>query len=419
MKKISLPEKPLIWMFSGQGAQYYQMGADLYQNNRVFRQHMDDLDKTVTELIGESIVNILYGAKNNKSEAFTRTLYTHPALFMVQYALAQTMLAEGIKPDACLGASLGEYIAAAVAEVLPAKDFLTDVTRQAMLLEKHCPKGSMIAILANSALYEQQPILFENSDFVGANYNEHFVVSGSEAGLNKISQFLLKQAIPHQRLPVSIGFHSSLLAPVEFLYAEAFVNRKYQKAKIPCLSTMTADWRQQFSAQDYWLIARQPILFQQLIEGLKKHSPMARYLDLGPSGTLATFVKYNFTENSDVEIYSLMSPFSSNKEKINQVTAVLKTYRHKKNDGEKNMKAYLFPGQGSQKKGMGKTLFDKFPQQVEQADEILGYSIRDLCLNNPKRQLNQTQFTQPALYFVSVLHYLKELEANSLIIRPQ
>jgi malonyl CoA-acyl carrier protein transacylase len=61
------------------------------------------------------------------------------------------------------------------------------------------------------------------------------------------------------------------------------------------------------------------------------------------------------------------------------------------------MKACLFPGQGSQRVGMGQDLFDAFPDLVAAADKVLGYSIRDLCLKDEKRQLSQTQYTQPAL----------------------
>jgi malonyl CoA-acyl carrier protein transacylase len=74
------------------------------------------------------------------------------------------------------------------------------------------------------------------------------------------------------------------------------------------------------------------------------------------------------------------------------------------------LKSYLFPGQGSQKKGMGETLFEEFSEMTRQADDILGYSIKALCLNDKKKQLNQTEYTQPALYVVNAMSYLREIK---------
>ena len=71
------------------------------------------------------------------------------------------------------------------------------------------------------------------------------------------------------------------------------------------------------------------------------------------------------------------------------------------------MKVFMFPGQGSQKKGMGGDLFDQFPEITRTADEILGYSIKQLCLEDPDKQLGLTQFTQPALYVVNALTFMK------------
>lgn len=73
-------------------------------------------------------------------------------------------------------------------------------------------------------------------------------------------------------------------------------------------------------------------------------------------------------------------------------------------------KVYVFPGQGSQKVGMGEALFEKFPELTKQADEILGYSIADLCLTDADGVINQTNYTQPALYVVSALSYLAKIE---------
>ena len=76
------------------------------------------------------------------------------------------------------------------------------------------------------------------------------------------------------------------------------------------------------------------------------------------------------------------------------------------------MKVFLFPGQGSQHKGMGGELFDEFSDLTRKADEILGYSIKQLCLEDPDEQLMQTQFTQSAVYMVNNLHYLKKIQDN-------
>ncbi|WP_394848779.1 ACP S-malonyltransferase [Pendulispora brunnea] len=76
------------------------------------------------------------------------------------------------------------------------------------------------------------------------------------------------------------------------------------------------------------------------------------------------------------------------------------------------MRACVFPSQGSQKKGMGKGLFDRFRPLVERADAILGHSIETLCVEDPDRRLLQTEFAQPAIYVVNALHHLQELERN-------
>lgn len=74
------------------------------------------------------------------------------------------------------------------------------------------------------------------------------------------------------------------------------------------------------------------------------------------------------------------------------------------------MVTYVFPGQGSQRRGMGGALFEDFNDLTAKVDDILGYSIKELCLDDPLGQLNQTQYTQPALYVVNVFSYLKKIE---------
>lgn len=80
------------------------------------------------------------------------------------------------------------------------------------------------------------------------------------------------------------------------------------------------------------------------------------------------------------------------------------------------MKAFLFPGQGAQRVGMGAELFARFPHQVAEADAVLGYSIADLCLNGPMEKLTRTNFTQPALYVVSALKFLEQNDRPEVVL---
>ncbi|WP_244169796.1 ACP S-malonyltransferase [Paenibacillus helianthi] len=76
------------------------------------------------------------------------------------------------------------------------------------------------------------------------------------------------------------------------------------------------------------------------------------------------------------------------------------------------MQAFVFPGQGSQHLGMGEALFDEFPELTAQADRILGYSIKQLCLADTQNKLGQTAYTQPALYVVNALSYMRKVRAT-------
>ena len=78
------------------------------------------------------------------------------------------------------------------------------------------------------------------------------------------------------------------------------------------------------------------------------------------------------------------------------------------------MTVYVFPGQGSQKVGMGHDLFDQYPTLIQEANSILGYDIKALCLEDPEKRLNQTQYTQPALYVVNALSYLNKKQETDI-----
>lgn len=422
-KKKSKKSKSIVFMFSGQGSQYYHMGKELFHRDPIFRERMQELDGIIREIMGESVLERLYDAKKRLSDNFDRTRYTHPAIFMVEVALAEVMLEKGVKPDYVLGSSMGEFSAAAVSGVMPVKDILNLVCKQAELVETHCQKGGMLTILHHPDLYHQTPLLKENSQLAGVNYSTHFVVSGTFEQLQAIAEFLKQQHIDSQLLPVTTAFHSSLIDEAAPAFLDDLHNKKFQSPAIPFISCTYGRIITGIPADYFWQIARQPIIFTKALELLEPTDDYM-FLDLGPSGTLVNFVKNNRFDNPDC--FTFMSPFGGELKKIetfcetfnktfgesvkSRSTQYREQFSVKKE--EKNMNVYLFPGQGSQRKGMGKEIFDKFPELIRKADKVLGYSTRELCLEDPNDQLVQTQFTQPAVYLVNALSYLEKIRTD-------
>ena len=141
------------------------------------------------------------------------------------------------------------------------------------------------------------------------------------------------------------------------------------------------------------------------------------YVDLGPSGTLSNFVKYNLGENDLSQSYPILTPFGRDLKGLSTFTQMCNSYS---GNGEKHtfsmekkMKVFVFPGQGSQWRGMGEDLFEELGEYTQKANEILGYSIKELCQEDPNRQLSKTEFTQPALYVVNALSFIKRTQDSS------
>lgn len=315
--------KPVVFMFSGQGSQYYNMGKELFIEHPVFREWIFKLDRIAREIIGESILEQLYSQKKRKYERFDRTLYTHPAIFMVEYALARVLLESGVEPDYVLGASMGDFVSAVVAGVMGVEETLELVLKQAELFEGCCREGGMLAIIHDTNLYYETPLIYENSELGSVNFNLHFVISGKNERLKMIGEFLEEKKILYQDLPVSFAFHSSLIDPAEIFYINFLKKYILKNPQIPMVSCLYGKLITSLSNDYFWNIAREPIQFSKAIYELENFQSYI-YLDLGPSGTLANFTKRNLDKNSESEVYAVITPFDQefkNLEKIKKCFA--------------------------------------------------------------------------------------------------
>ncbi len=303
-------KKPVVFMFSGQGSQYFNMGKEFYLSSHTYRRWMERLDDIFYGIAGKSVVKVLYADNRQKSEVFDDIFYTHPAIFMVEYSIAQVLLEKGIYPDYILGSSLGEFASCAVSGVMSCEDALRCLAEQARLLESRCEKGGMLAIIHDYRLYREEPLLHGNSEMASVNYHSHFVVSGSIEGLAEIENFLKAKGTLFMRLPVRFAFHSSLIDPIEkkykeFLKAKSFCSPEYVIVSCSLGGTAAAS-----DSRFLWDAVRKPMDFREALKCLNVCGECT-YIDLGPSGTLANFTKYNLGGEKKSSIFPLILPFNN------------------------------------------------------------------------------------------------------------
>ncbi len=397
---------PVVFMFSGQGSQYYHMGQELFAHNEVFRTTLQRYDAVVAEELGESVIARIYDPAKSKADQLIDTRITHPGIVMLELALARTLREAGVEPDYLLGSSLGEYAAAVVAGSLDEFDCLRLLVRQADIM-RACPRGGMLAVLAGPEVLDQVPALRE-CDVAARNAPGHFVVAGAEDVLARAESELRAADVLHQRVPVEYGFHSRLMAGVIDRSQGAFAEVPLAPPRIPWVSCVDGELVERVTAEHFWRVAREPIEFERTMTRMRDRGDF-RYLDLGPSGTLHAFVRSNLPTGARAESMPLLSPFGSDIDLLDRARSRAAATPSRK---AQSMKVYGFPGQGAQRRRMGEGLFERFPEQTAIADRVLGYSIEELCLTDSRRRLGRTEYTQAALYVVGALSYLDRVEKD-------
>ena len=290
-------KKQNVFMYSGQGSQYYHMGKELYENHSRFRFWMDHCDEIVHPLIQTSLIDVIYQGQG-KSEPFDQILYTNPALLCIEYSLSRVLMEMDIHPDLLLGYSLGEITTSVVSGVISLEDGIQLVVGIARLVEEKTQLVEMLAVIESQEVMTEFPDLFQNCWVTGKNFQRSFVVSGLANDIRRLQDGLNQKNIVSQRLPVKYGFHTELIDPIEEEFKQLVRNINLLPMGIPIISSLTTGTVRELNDGHIWNVIRYPVEFEQTIRSMLQKEDYI-FVDVGPSGSLATFVKYLLTSNSN------------------------------------------------------------------------------------------------------------------------
>ncbi len=290
---IGTPE--VVFLFPGQGVQYVNMARGLYEEEATFRYWIDLSCDLLIPYLGEDLRKVLYPLNQQDSddatEALKQTRLTQPALFVIEYALAQLWLSWGIKPYALLGHSVGEYVAACLAKVITLEDALLLVTARGRLIQQ-LPHGAMLAVhLSPDRL---RPLIEEMSlDLAAINAPDQCVVSGPIDAIEAFAFNLELQKIDHHRLHTSHAFHSAMMEPMLAEFAQRLQEISFAPPQLRYLSNVTGTWITEHEATDpdYWVRhLRQTVRFSDCLLAISNLQDSV-FLEVGPGHSLSTLVK--------------------------------------------------------------------------------------------------------------------------------
>ncbi|WP_138500701.1 type I polyketide synthase [Nostoc sp. PA-18-2419] len=321
---------PVIFMFSGQGSQYANMGRELYEVEPTFKEHVDTCALILQPHLGLDIRSLLYPKGQDTETAslqLQQTALTQSALFVTEYALAQLLMSWGVLPEAMIGHSIGEYVAATIAGVFSLEDALKIVAKRGQLMQQ-LPSGSMLAIRLPEKdvqlLLSAQPLYKKSLQIAVINSPSSCVVSGTKEAIALLKNQLSFEEIECQLLHTSHAFHSVMMEPILEAFIEAIKTVELNPPQIRFISNVTGSWitDAQATNPNYWSQhLRQTVRFSDGISQLLGQFEGV-FLELGPGRTLSTITKQHLDKNTKQQVLTSLSHV---KEQQSDVSFLLQT----------------------------------------------------------------------------------------------
>jgi acyl transferase domain-containing protein/thioesterase domain-containing protein len=288
--KVDEMQKSTCFVFPGQGAQYFNMGHDLYENSTTFRNILNEAFDIFKNVTGEDLKQIIFSETDK--EQLNQTKYTQPSLFIIEYAVARLLIELGIKPDTLIGHSIGEYPAACIAGVFDLETALKIVIKRGQLMQS-MPSGKMLAV--RSALDTLKNLNSPLFEIAAENSNSACTISLKHEDLEKVTNLLSENKIEFLPLNTSHAFHSSAFDPIldEF---SSFINQfNLNRPQIPFISCLTGDFIKDSEAVtgSYWAKQlRHTVLFNNGVSSIAARGNTV-YIETGPNTHLSSFIRTN------------------------------------------------------------------------------------------------------------------------------
>jgi acyl transferase domain-containing protein/acyl carrier protein len=279
--------KRIGFLFTGQGSQSLGMARQLYETERSFKSNLDQMSALLDPELDVPLLDVVFG-RNNDPGLLDQTVYAQPALFAVEYALAELWKSWGVKPFVVMGHSIGEYVAASQAGVMGRDEALQLVAARARLMQQLPSAGAMATIFAGQqAVRDTIKPYGEELAIAAINGPAHTVIAGPIAAVEAAGAEFAELGIRVKQLKVSHAFHSPLMKPMLDEFRSLTREVHFSKPTTRIVSNLTGTLiGEEMTDPEYWVRhVTEPVAFAAGVAALGALS-LDTFLEVGPEAVL-------------------------------------------------------------------------------------------------------------------------------------